>query len=95
MEIDNEQADVHVKFMHPQGPARSFHWPDWDDICWVPMVHILDKIDALYFGNITTVTLDVASSQDRIGQKTQRRKNSKIFCLSQTLSYSTNSYYLN
>ena len=46
MEIDNELTDVCVKFMHPHSPARSFNWPDRDDICWVPMVHILDKIDA-------------------------------------------------
>ena len=45
MEIDNELTDVCVKFMHPHGPARSFHWPDRDDICWVPILHILDKID--------------------------------------------------
>jgi len=46
MEIDSELTDVCVKFMHPHSPARSFNWPDRDDICWVPMVHILDKIDA-------------------------------------------------
>ena len=45
MEIDSELTDVCVKFMRPHGPARSFHWPDRDDIYWVPMVNILDKID--------------------------------------------------
>ena len=44
MEIENEQNDACGKFMHPHSPGRSFHWPERDDI-WVPMVHILDKIN--------------------------------------------------
>ena len=44
MEIDKEQNDACIKFMHPHGPARSFHWPEQEDVCWVPMVHILVKI---------------------------------------------------
>ena len=42
----------------------------------IPLVLISTSAHA--FGNITTVTLDLASSQDRIGQKTQRRKNFRI-----------------
>ncbi len=43
-EIDADESDVQVKFMHPNGPVKSFHWPQTDDICWVPLTHILLKI---------------------------------------------------
>ena len=29
MEIDDEQTHACVKFMHPHGRARSYHWPEW------------------------------------------------------------------
>ena len=44
MVLDKEQSDVSVKFLHLNGPARSFHWPEQDDICWVPMTHVLVKV---------------------------------------------------
>ena len=31
--VDKEEEDVQVKFMHPSGPSRSFQWPHVDDIC--------------------------------------------------------------
>jgi len=57
MEIDNELNDVCIKFMHPQGPARSFHRPDRDDIYWVPTVNILDKIDVPFITSGRQYTL--------------------------------------
>ena len=45
-DINKEEADVAVKFMHPNGPSPSFKWPNKDDICWVPNIHIICKIDA-------------------------------------------------
>ena len=44
-DINKEEADVAVKFMHPNGPSASFIWPRKDDICWVPNIHIICKID--------------------------------------------------
>ena len=43
--VDKEEEDVQVKFMHPSCPSRSFQWPHADDTCWVPNDHILCKID--------------------------------------------------
>ena len=43
--VDKEEEDVQVKFMHPSHPNSSFHWPHEDDICWVPNDHILCNID--------------------------------------------------
>ena len=31
--VDKEDKDVQVKFMHPSGPSRSFQWPHVDGIC--------------------------------------------------------------
>ena len=45
LEVDTEQGDAKVKFMHPAGPARSFYWPDVDDICFIPNIDILMKVD--------------------------------------------------
>ena len=32
-EIDHEQGDILVKFMHPHGPSRTFKWPAREDLC--------------------------------------------------------------
>ena len=46
IEVDRENQDVLTKFMEPHGPSRSFHWPEHrDDICWVPMAHVLAKVE--------------------------------------------------
>ena len=44
-DIDKEEDDGAVKFMHPNGPSASFIWPSKDDIIWVPNIHIICKID--------------------------------------------------
>ena len=46
LEVDKEKGDARTNFMHPHGPSRSFHWPRVDDICWVPITHLLCAIDA-------------------------------------------------
>jgi len=45
IELDYDQDDVKVTFMHPCGPASTFRWPCREDICWVPTGHILAVID--------------------------------------------------
>ena len=45
IELDYDQDDVKVTFMHPCGPASTFRWPRREDICWVPTGHILAVID--------------------------------------------------
>ena len=44
-EINVEEKDILVKFMHPHGPSRSFHWPYKEDLCFIPMMHILTILD--------------------------------------------------
>ena len=44
-EINQEQKDFLVKFMHPHGPIKSFKWPTRDDQCWVSFDKFICKID--------------------------------------------------
>ena len=41
LDKSDEYSDVHMRFMHPHGPATSFKWPDREDKCWVPLQHVL------------------------------------------------------
>lgn len=44
MSKHEEEGDIKVKFMHPFGPAPSFHWPSREDICYVPLNNVIAKI---------------------------------------------------
>lgn len=44
-ELDRTNDDLLVNFMHPNGPSRSFYWPQQEDLCWVPFQHVLCVID--------------------------------------------------
>ena len=46
-EISFENDDVLVSFMHPKVPSKNFHWPNREDVCWVPTQHILTTIHPL------------------------------------------------
>jgi hypothetical protein len=45
--LNLEEQDATVKFLHPHGPSRSFYWPEKDDYCEVPLIHILSSVDTL------------------------------------------------
>ncbi|GBM39738.1 hypothetical protein AVEN_208641-1 [Araneus ventricosus] len=40
-EVNAEDEDVTVKFLHPNGPSLSFFWPNREDVCAVPIPHII------------------------------------------------------
>ena len=44
LEIDDDEGDFQINFMHPPGPTKSFTWPSRPDICWVSSLHMLCKI---------------------------------------------------
>ena len=46
--IDTAQHEAKFKFMHPNYPANSFHWPRREDSCYVPLNNILCVIEAPY-----------------------------------------------
>ena len=41
-EIDQEQEDILVKFMHPHGPSLNFTWLTRDDQCWADLEIVVD-----------------------------------------------------
>ena len=43
-QVSNEFGDHQIKFMHPPGHGKQFHWPTKVDICWSS--NILCNIDA-------------------------------------------------
>ena len=42
--VNDDEKDFDIKFMHPYGPASSFHWPNFNDKCIIPMYHILTTV---------------------------------------------------
>lgn len=44
-EVNQDERDVLVKFLHPSGPSPSFYWPSSDDICGIPFPHVLSVIE--------------------------------------------------
>ena len=52
-DTDTENSDVKIKFMHPHFPSCSYHWPCWEDICWVPLSKIVTVVE---LPSLTSVT---------------------------------------
>ena len=44
--VDKEAGDVKIDFMHPNGPRKTFNWPQHTDTCYVPIKNIIHKIAA-------------------------------------------------
>ncbi|GBM23952.1 hypothetical protein AVEN_198189-1 [Araneus ventricosus] len=40
-EVNAEKEGVNVKFSHPDGPSQSFFWPSREDVCAVPIPHVI------------------------------------------------------
>ena len=46
LEINMENNDLLIKFIHPSLPSHSFYWKeDFKDICFVPLTNILCTVD--------------------------------------------------
>ena len=44
-QVDKDNEDVQIKFMHPHFPTHSFEWPSREDVCWVPDINVLVVVD--------------------------------------------------
>ena len=44
-QIDKENRDVQIKFMHLPLPACSFEWATREDVCWVPDINAILVVD--------------------------------------------------
>lgn len=47
VEISEENQDILIKFMKQSISSNTFTWPHREDICWVPIMHVLCKISSL------------------------------------------------
>ena len=47
LEIYFDEQDFKIKFLHPSGPSRIFHWPRRDDVCWVPFTNYISHVFTL------------------------------------------------
>ena len=45
LETDSVENDIWINFLHPCGPSKCFYWPSREDICWVPLSHVLCKVN--------------------------------------------------
>ena len=45
LEVDDENAEVKLNFLHPHGPFRSIKYPSIPDILMVPLTDILTKVN--------------------------------------------------
>ena len=43
--VSMEHADVNAKFMHPKASAKKFVWPDREDVCWIPLNHMICRVE--------------------------------------------------
>ena len=43
-EINLEEIDAEVKFLHSRGPSTYFNWPQRGDYCFIPNLNILKKL---------------------------------------------------
>ncbi|MES9880157.1 MAG: hypothetical protein ABW185_04670 [Sedimenticola sp.] len=59
-----EDEDVQISLMHPHGPARSFQWPQREDLCYVPLMCILCLINAPSTPNGRQYHLDKADKDN-------------------------------
>ncbi|GBO34528.1 hypothetical protein AVEN_222369-1 [Araneus ventricosus] len=44
-ELNKEEGDYTIDFMHPHGPSETFYWPERQDECPVPSQHTLCVIE--------------------------------------------------
>ena len=44
-DVSEEHGDFFIRFMHPYGHSKLFHWPTDDDTCWISEPDVLCVID--------------------------------------------------
>ena len=47
LEVNTNEQDFRIKFLHPSGPSKSFYWPPHEDICWVPSTNYISHVRTL------------------------------------------------
>lgn len=44
-DTNEKENDIEINSMHPKGPSSSFRYPARGDTVWVPLSHVIQKID--------------------------------------------------
>ncbi len=45
LDVDVENAEVRIMFLHPRGPVRSFNFPSIPDTLTIPSSDILTRVE--------------------------------------------------
>ena len=40
-----------VKFMNPKAPAKKFFWTYHEDVCWIPLIHMICRVGPFSSGS--------------------------------------------
>ena len=62
-EASEENQDVRVNFMKRSPYANTFIWPQMEDICWVPVTHILCTITSLKVQSAAGRCYDISNTE--------------------------------
>ena len=41
--VFHEEENAEILFLHPPWPAASFYWPQREDLCIIPLEHIISQ----------------------------------------------------
>ena len=42
--VSMEHSDNNVKFKHPKAPAKKYFWSDLEDVCQIPLNHMICRV---------------------------------------------------
>ena len=66
MEINEEENDYEVHFLHPKGPSKKFFWPyDRDDICLILRCDIMCVIEVPFASSMMARTYTISEEDYR------------------------------
>ena len=43
--VSVEHGDINMKCMHPKAPTKKLFWPDHEDVCWIPLNHMICRVE--------------------------------------------------
>ena len=73
-ELNDEEDDCFISFLHPAGPSASFVWPPRKDVCWIARSDVICTVQVPSTRNGRTYTVENQSTiQDEFRKKTKKR----------------------
>ena len=83
LDVDSDNAEVKVTFLHPHGPTRSFKYPSLPDILTVSVSDILTKVSprTTTSGRMYTLTAKESRSSNKTHKSLNYISTTYIFCI--------------